>query len=72
MYNPSITSSYFKTALFKCIYCQTVTLTLDKQLNNWTDSVKCLCVVRSEADVGASVKIVAFWKVMPSGLIEID
>jgi len=72
MYNPTITSSYFKTAWFKCVYCQTVTLTQDKQLNNWTDSVKYLCNVRSEADVGASVKIVAFWKVMPCGLIEID
>jgi len=34
--------------------------------------VKYLCIVRSEADVGASVKIAAFWKVMPCGLIEID
>jgi len=49
-----------------------MTLTRDKQLNNWTDSVKYLCNVRSEADVGASVKIAAFWKVMPCGLIEID
>lgn len=72
MYNPAITSCYFKTAWFKCVDCHTVTLTQDKQLNNWTDSVKYLCIVRSEADVGASVKIAAFWKVMPCGLIEID
>jgi hypothetical protein len=72
MYNPIITSCYFKTAWFKCIDCQTVTLIQVKQLNNWTDSVKYLCVVRSEADVGASVKTAAFWKVMSCGLIEID
>ena len=34
--------------------------------------MKYLRSVRSEADVGASVKIAAFWKVMPCSLIEID
>jgi hypothetical protein len=68
MYNPTVTSSYFKTAWFECIDGQTVTLTQDKQLSYW----KYLYIVRFDADVGAAVKIAAFWNVMPCGLVEID
>lgn len=73
VYNPTVTSSYFKTASFKCILVQCQKLFhKGKQLSNWTDSVKYLYIVRSKARVLTTMKTAVFWNVMPCGLVGVD